>query len=98
MLSPEVDDSDEVSLGILSAPHLDLLNECALRWRIGHPYRAVCFLDLVKQFYERQDIPLECIPEALSHISKVMTDMDLEHWPAQDVRVFRFSLLKHQSQ
>ncbi|KAF8124264.1 hypothetical protein K438DRAFT_1649950 [Mycena galopus ATCC 62051] len=84
MLSPEVDDNDEVSLGILSAPHLDLLNECALRWRIGHPYRAICFLDLVKQFYERQDIPMECIPEALSHISKVMTDMELDHWPAQD--------------
>jgi hypothetical protein len=31
---------------------------------------------------------MECIPEALSHISKVMTDMELEHWPAQDVRVF----------
>ncbi|KAJ7756230.1 hypothetical protein B0H16DRAFT_1539076 [Mycena metata] len=84
MLSPEVDDNDEVSLGILSAPHLDLLNEVALRWRIGHSYRAVCFLDLVKQFYERQDIPLECIPEALQHVSKVMTDMDLENWPAQD--------------
>ncbi|KAJ6630181.1 hypothetical protein B0H10DRAFT_1775171 [Mycena sp. CBHHK59/15] len=84
MLSPEVDDNDEVSLGILSAPHLDLINECALRWRIGHPYRAVCFLDLVKQFYERQDIPLECIPEALQHVSKVMSDMDLEKWPAQD--------------
>ncbi|KAK7055402.1 hypothetical protein R3P38DRAFT_2846886 [Favolaschia claudopus] len=84
MLSPEIDDNDEVSLGILSAPHIDLLNECALRWRIGHPYRAVCFLDIVRQFYERQDIPMECIPEALSHISKVMTDMELEHWPAQD--------------
>ncbi|KAJ6478601.1 hypothetical protein C8R47DRAFT_983974 [Mycena vitilis] len=84
MLSPEVDDNDEVSLGILSAPHLDLLNECALRWRIGHPYRAVCFLDLVKQFYERQDIPLECIPEALSHVTKVMTDVEFEDWPAQD--------------
>ncbi|KAJ7153568.1 hypothetical protein C8R43DRAFT_1126845 [Mycena crocata] len=84
MLSPEVDDNDEVSLGILSAPHLDLINECALRWRIGHPYRAVCFLDLVKQFYERQDIPMECIPEALQHVSKVMSDMDLEKWPAQD--------------
>ncbi|KAJ7468448.1 hypothetical protein FB451DRAFT_373271 [Mycena latifolia] len=84
MLSPEVDDNDEVSLGILSAPHLDLINECALRWRIGHPYRAVCFLDLVKQFYERQDIPMECIPEALSHVSKVMSDMDLEKWPVQD--------------
>jgi hypothetical protein len=87
MLSPEVDDNDEVSLGILSAPHLDLINECALRWRIGHPYRAVCFLDLVKTFYERQDIPMECIPEALQHVSKVMHDMEIEKWPVQDVRV-----------
>ncbi|KAF7307798.1 hypothetical protein MKEN_01139900 [Mycena kentingensis (nom. inval.)] len=84
MLSPEVDDNDEVSLGILSAAHLDLLNEVAIRWRIGHSYRATCFLDLVKQFYERQDIPMECIPEALTHISKVMADMDLERWPAHD--------------
>ncbi|KAJ6520605.1 hypothetical protein DFH09DRAFT_227803 [Mycena vulgaris] len=84
MLSPEVDDNDEVSLGILSAPHLDLINECALRWRIGHSYRAVCFLDLVKQFYERQDIPMECIPEALQHVSKVMTEMEVEKWPVQD--------------
>jgi hypothetical protein len=86
MLSPEVDDNEEVSLGILSDAHLDLLNECALRWRIGHPYRAVCFLDLVKQFYERQDIPLQCIPEAMEHVSKSMSDMAIGNWPAQDVR------------
>ncbi|KAJ7222284.1 hypothetical protein GGX14DRAFT_694515 [Mycena pura] len=84
MLSPEVDDNDEVSLGILSAQHLDMLNEVALRWRIGHPYRATCFLDLVKQFYERQDIPMECVPEALSHVSKVMSDMDIDKWPIHD--------------
>ncbi|CAK5271769.1 unnamed protein product [Mycena citricolor] len=84
MLSPEVDDNDEVSLGILSTPHLDLLNECALRWRIGHAYRAICFVDIVKQFYERQDIPLECIPEALSHISKVSSDTEPEEWPSAD--------------
>ncbi|KAJ7887938.1 hypothetical protein B0H13DRAFT_2198405, partial [Mycena leptocephala] len=84
MLSPEVDDNEEVSLGILSDAHLDLLNECALRWRIGHPYRAVCFLDLVKQFYERQDIPLQCIPEAMEHVSKSMSDMAIGNWPAQD--------------
>ena len=35
MLSPEVDDNDEVSLGILSSPHIELINECALRWRVG---------------------------------------------------------------
>ncbi|PBK71924.1 hypothetical protein ARMSODRAFT_954745 [Armillaria solidipes] len=84
MLSPEVDDNDEVSLGILSAPHIDLLNECAIRWRIGHSYRAACFLDLVRQFYERGDVPLECIPEGLQNIAKTMNDLDLEKWPTQD--------------
>ncbi|KAL0952399.1 hypothetical protein HGRIS_006675 [Hohenbuehelia grisea] len=84
MLSPEVDDTDEVSLGILTSAHIDLINECALRWRIGHPYRASCFLDLVKQFYERNDVPLECIPEALQGIEKVMNEIDLGKWPVQD--------------
>ena len=85
MLSPEVDDNDEVSLGILSPPHMELLNECALRWRIGHSYRAACFLDLVKHFFERNDVPMECIPEALQNVSKVMNDSDLDQWPVHDV-------------
>ncbi|KAJ6518733.1 hypothetical protein C8R45DRAFT_949096 [Mycena sanguinolenta] len=84
MLSPEVGAEEEVSLGILSEAHLDLLNVCALRWRIGHPYRVVCFLDLVKQFYERQDIPLECIPEALTHVSTSLREMALDQWAVQD--------------
>jgi hypothetical protein len=88
MMSPEVDDNDEVSLGILSAPHIELINECALRWRIGQPYRAACFLDLVRQFYERNDVPLECVPEALQTITKVMREVDMEKWPVQDVRLF----------
>jgi hypothetical protein len=87
MLSPEVDDNDEVSLGILSPPHIELLNECALRWRIGHSYRATCFLDLVKQFFERNDVPMECIPEALQNVSKVMNDNDLDQWPVHDVGI-----------
>ncbi|TFK36491.1 cytoplasm protein [Crucibulum laeve] len=85
MLSPEVDDNDEVSLGILSHAHIELINECAVRWRIGHSYRAACFLDLVKQFYERNDVPMECIPEALQNISKVIQETELELWPVPDV-------------
>lgn len=85
MLSPTVGDDDEVSLGILSPPHIEIINECALRWRIGQPYRVTCFLDLVKQFYERNEVPLECIPEALSSITKVVHEMELEKWPVQDV-------------
>ncbi|KAG5337071.1 hypothetical protein C0989_010912 [Termitomyces sp. Mn162] len=84
MMSPEVDDNDEVSLGILSTPHLELINECALRWRIGHSYRVTCFLDMVKDFYERNDVPLECIPEALSNVMKIMQETEVENWPVQD--------------
>ncbi|KAK7039232.1 hypothetical protein VNI00_010137 [Paramarasmius palmivorus] len=85
MLSPDVDDNDEVSLGILSPAHIDLINECALRWRIGHPYRATCFLDLVRQFYERNDVPPECIPEALQNVTRAMHDIEIDKWPKSDV-------------
>ncbi|KAF8346260.1 hypothetical protein F5887DRAFT_1061262 [Amanita rubescens] len=54
MLSPDVPDNEEVSLGILTQPHLDLLSE----W---HAYRAVCFLDLVKDFFERESIPIQTV-------------------------------------
>ncbi|EIW76820.1 cytoplasm protein [Coniophora puteana RWD-64-598 SS2] len=84
MFSPEVDDADEVPLTILSGPHLDLINECALRWRIGQPYRVTCFMDLIKQFYERSDVPMECIPEALQAVSKALHDTEIDRWPVHD--------------
>ncbi|KAF8968851.1 homology domain-containing protein [Flammula alnicola] len=62
MLSPEVDDNDE------------LINECALRWRIGHSY-----------LLRRNDVPLECIPEALQNVTKVIHETELELWPVHDV-------------
>ncbi|KAL0578062.1 hypothetical protein V5O48_003924 [Marasmius crinis-equi] len=84
MLSPDVDDNDEVSLGILSPPHIELINECALRWRIGHQYRAACFLDLVRQFYERNDVPPECVPEALQAVTRALQDTEMDKWPVSD--------------
>jgi hypothetical protein len=85
MMSDAVGPDDEVSLGILTLPHLALLNECALRWRIGQSYRAVCFLDIVRQFYERNDVPIECIPEALQSIEKVKSEHEFTRWPTSDV-------------
>ena len=84
MLSPAVGDDDEVSLGILSPPHIELINEVALRWRIGQPYRVACFLDIVRQFYERNEVPLECVPEALNNIARLVNEIDLDKWPKQD--------------
>jgi hypothetical protein len=86
MHDPNVNDDDQVSLGILSPPHIELINECALRWRISQPYRAACFLDLIKQLYERTEVPLDCVPEALGGIAKVMNEIGFEKWPNADVR------------
>lgn len=90
MLSPNVGDEDEVSLGILTEAHIELINECALRWRIGQPYRVSCFLELIRQFYERNEVPIECIPEALANVKKVRQEMELDKWPVQDVGAFDF--------
>lgn len=96
MHDPNVNDDDQVSLGILSPPRIELINECALRWRISQPYRAACFLDLIKQLYERTEVPLDCVPEALGGIAKVMNEITFEKWPIADVRrwilvrVYRF--------
>ncbi|KAH9920869.1 uncharacterized protein BXZ73DRAFT_91884 [Epithele typhae] len=68
---PAVGDDDEVSLGILSAHHIELINEVALRWRIGQPYRVACFLDI-------------CVPEALNNIARLVAEVELDKWPKQD--------------
>jgi hypothetical protein len=85
MHDPNVNDDDQVSLGILSHPHIELINECALRWRISQTYRAACFLDLIKHLFERNEVPLDCVPEALGGISKVMNEISFEKWTINDV-------------
>ncbi len=86
MHDPNVNDDDQVSLGILSSSHIELINECALRWRIPQPYRAACFLDLVRQLYERNEVPMDCVPEALGGIAKVMHEISFDKWTINDVR------------
>ena len=85
MRSSQVNDEDQVSLGILTEAHIELMNECALRWRIGHPYRASAFLELIREYYEREEVPIECVTEALAIVNKAQQDLDLEKWPKQDV-------------
>jgi hypothetical protein len=85
MHDPNVNDDDEVSLGILSHSHIELINECALRWRIPQTYRAACFLDLIKHLYERNEVPLDCVPEALGGISKVINEISYAKWNINDV-------------
>jgi hypothetical protein len=79
-------EDQEVSLGILSPRHIEVINECAVRWRISQSYRVSCFLDIMRYMYEREEVPLECIPEALQMIQKTIQETELLRWPKADVR------------
>ncbi|UZJ54161.1 hypothetical protein CBS101457_003481 [Exobasidium rhododendri] len=77
-------EEEEVSLSILSKSHVELLNECVLRWRIMTPYRVVCNLDVIKYKYDRGEVPLDCISESLSTTDRLMTESPIEGWTRSD--------------
>lgn len=78
-------EDQEVSLTILSARNLEVINECAVRWRVMQTYRVASFLDVVRYKYEREEVPLECVPEALHVVNKTMGETNLDNWPVPDV-------------
>ena len=81
-------EDQEVVLTILSNPHIELTNECAMRWRVGHPYRAASFLDVIRHKYERDEVPIECLPEAMVRVTNEIKKNPLQHWMWQDVSLF----------
>ncbi|KZT37680.1 hypothetical protein SISSUDRAFT_987298 [Sistotremastrum suecicum HHB10207 ss-3] len=81
---PEDQEVNDSRLGILSVPHLELINECAVRWRIPHAHRVTAILDVIRYKYEREEVPLECIPEALQHVERVMRETELDKWARHD--------------
>lgn len=84
-------EDQEVSLTILSARNHEIINECAVRWRVMQTYRVASFLDVVRYKYEREEVPLECVPEALQVVNKTIGETPLDYWPAPDVSpLFRF--------
>ncbi|CAE6431064.1 unnamed protein product [Rhizoctonia solani] len=78
-------EDQEVSLTILSPRNHEIINECAMRWRIPQTYRVACFLDVVRYKYEREEVPLDCVPEALQVVDKTISEMALDMWPVPDI-------------
>lgn len=78
------DEEEEVSLSILSKSHVELLNECVLRWRIMAPYRVLSNLDVIKYKYDRGEVPLDCISEALSSTDRLLAESSMDHWTKAD--------------
>lgn len=78
-------EDEEVSLSILSKPHLDLLNECARKWRLNVNFRNVANLETIRGKYERGEVPLDCVIEALNKTQSSVQNGELDGWMTQDV-------------
>lgn len=78
-------EDQEMSWTILSPRYLEVLNDCTLRWRINHPYRVTCFLDVIRYRYEQDEVPIECVSEALEHVGGAIHDLGLNKWSRFDV-------------
>lgn len=77
-------EEEEVSLSILSRHNNDLLKECAMRWRIMSPFRVVANLDVMKFKYDRGEVPLDCISEALTTTQTALQETQVDLWARVD--------------
>lgn len=80
-------EEEEVSLSILSKTHVDLLGECMLRWRIMSTYRIVSNLDVIKYKYDRGEVPLDCVTEALASVERAIEEKSLDKWTRVDSKL-----------
>ena len=63
-LAPSAATEDTPAIKLLSKQSSELLNEIALRWRIPQFTRMVLFLDVMREKYVRQEIPLDTLDAA----------------------------------
>lgn len=80
-------EDEEVSLKILTAHHLDLLDQCAFRWRLMSPFQVLVFFNGICKRFEDEEIPIiECVIEALNDVFRLLEEIELDHWTIRDVR------------
>ncbi|CCF48018.1 hypothetical protein NDA11_000538 [Ustilago hordei] len=73
-------EEEEVSLSILSKSHVELLGECAQRWRLPSPFLGASNLDVIKTKYDNGQVPLDCVSESLGSVMRTLSEIDFADW------------------
>lgn len=66
LTDPNAHPSEAPDLDLLSKHSTELLNEICLRWRLPQPSRTVLFLDVIREKFVDQEIPLETLDAAFN--------------------------------
>ncbi|MBW0467536.1 hypothetical protein O181_007251 [Austropuccinia psidii MF-1] len=79
-------EDEEVSLKILSQNHLELLEQCALQWRLILPFKVSVFFNAICQRFKEEGIPsIDCVSDVLYNVFKVLREIKFEIWAHRDV-------------
>lgn len=70
LADPELAAEGGEGVRLLSKPTQDLLNEIALRWRIPMWTRLVLFLDVVRDKFTHQDVPIDTVDAAFLYVKE----------------------------
>ncbi|SJX66223.1 uncharacterized protein SRS1_10892 [Sporisorium reilianum f. sp. reilianum] len=73
-------EEEEVSLSILSKSHVELLAECAQRWRLAAPFLGVSNLEVIKTKYDNGEVPFDCVSESLGSVTRILSEVDFAYW------------------
>ncbi|KAA1097225.1 hypothetical protein PGT21_028734 [Puccinia graminis f. sp. tritici] len=83
-------EDEEVSLKILSTRHLDLLEQCAFRWRLMTPFQVAVFFSAICRRFEEEEIPIiDCVTEALTDVFRVMEELKFDGWATRDKMIMK---------
>ena len=80
-----LEEDEDVSLGVLSPDHLSLLSECGTRWRLPRTFRNWCFLEAIVERLEASLVPAACLHEATEMVAKLSMETPISEWAVSDV-------------
>ncbi|KKY27732.1 putative c2 domain-containing protein [Phaeomoniella chlamydospora] len=100
-LEPSQPTGDMPAVKLLSKQSTELLNELALRWRLPNFSRIVLFLDVIKDKFADQEIPLDTLDAAFNYVKEPVTEnkrssvvlnsalFDRKRWTVMDVALMQ---------
>ena len=82
-------DNEKAKSSVLSQASDDLLRECWTTWRLSSPFRAVLYLELVKNRMDTEEAQGEVdileARDAMRSLDKCLKESDVRNWTINDV-------------
>lgn len=88
-----VPESERAKTSVLSQQSDELLRECWKTWRLSSPFRAILYLTLVKNKFDKHDLEIDDVDEAVRSIDRVTKEKDISSWAIVDVTTHPFEIL-----